>query len=170
MELNVAANTKKLSFSLAVAIGLLYAPAIAQAGGPIALSDGQLDHLTAGSALVSSTADAQATGLKAYANTLSNSALGSNASVENGFGSQGGNTSGVAVAWGLNPLGNSNGNGMTANGAPAPPPTSSTDVTNSGAAQGNFTLTIAGGGTSSALGQTIQVGFRSVYGVFVPGL
>jgi hypothetical protein len=155
--------------ALAAASLVALAPG-AYAGGAVALTDGQLDHVSAGSAIVSSSADAAATGLKAYANTLSNSALGTNKSVEDGFGSEGGVSSGVAVAWGLNPLGNSNGNGLTTNGTPAPPPTSNTAVTTGGVAQGNFTLTISGAMTSSALGQTIQVGTTSVYGVFVPGL
>ena len=157
----MVANRKMAFFSLFAASALLHAPNIAQAGGAIALSDGQLERVTAGSAIVFSTADAAATGLKAYGNTLSSSIVGSNASVEDGFGSESGNTSGVAVAWGLNPLGDRAG---------APPPSSSTDVTTGGAAQGNFTMNISAGGTSSALGQTIQVGIRSVYGVFVPGL
>jgi hypothetical protein len=162
MERNVLVNTKTLTFFASALVGtLLYTSVAAHAGGPIPLTDGQLDRLTAGSAIVFSNVDAQAIGLKAYSSTLSNSILGTNPSVENGFGSEGGTTSGVAVAWGLNPLGNSAG---------APPPASSTNVTTGGGAQGNFTLMIAGGGTSSALGQTIQVGVMSVYGVFVPGL
>jgi len=162
MEWNVVGNTCTLGFSLIAVAALLCLSTNAQAGGPIALTDGQLDNLRAGSAIVFSTADSQATGLKAFGNTSSSSAIGSNPSVENGFGSEGGNTSGVAVAWGLNPFGNS---------SPGAQPTSSTtDVQTGGAAQGNFTMNIATGGTSSALGQTIQVGIRTVYGVFVPGL
>jgi hypothetical protein len=154
-------STKTLTFLWLAAGVLLCTSALAYAGGPIALQDSQLERITAGSALVSSSADAQATGLKAFSSTLSGSILGTNQGVENGFGSEGGVTSGAAVAWGLNPLGNSTG---------AAPPTSSTNVTTAGVAQGNFTLTIGGGGTSSALGQTIQVGTMSVFGVFVPGL
>jgi hypothetical protein len=157
----VARRTLLSSLVLTAAGALLWASADALAGGKVALSDAQLDHVTSGSALVFSSADAAATGLSPMANTLSSSILGTNQGVEDGFGSVGGVASGVAVAWGLNPLGNQNG---------AAPPTSSTNVTTGGVAQGNFTLTISGGGTSSALGQTIQVGTTSVYGVFVPGL
>lgn len=159
-----------LTITLAAVSAFLFQPSNASAGGAVALSDRQLDYLSAGSAIVFSNADAAATGLKAYANTLSNSALGTNKSVEDGFGSEGGVSTGTAVAWGLNPLGNSNGNGLTTSGTPAPPPTSNTAVTTGGIAQGNFTQTISGAMTSSALGQTIQVGTTSVYGVFVPGL
>ncbi|MGC2201351.1 MAG: hypothetical protein WA633_14565 [Stellaceae bacterium] len=165
----MSGNTKTLRFFLTAAGALLCSSAIAQAGSAVALSEGQLDHITAGSAIVASTADAQATGLKTYATTLSSSILGTNQSVENGFGSEGGNTSGVAVAWGLNPFGNKGGNGLTVTGDPAPAPSSSTNVTTGGAAQGNYTQTISGGTTNTALGQTIQIGFTSVYGVFVPG-
>jgi hypothetical protein len=130
----------------------------------VPLTDGQLDLVSAGSALVTSSADAQATGLNVTATTTSGSILGTNQGVEPGFGSVGGLASGTAVAWGLNPLGNSNG------APPPPPPTSSTNVTTAGVAQGNFTLTIGGNATSSALGLTIQVGTTSVYGAAIPGL
>lgn len=143
---------------LAISIAPL---ANARAAGPVPLTDGELDHVSAGSALVTSSVDAQATGLNVMATTVSNSILGTNQGVEPGFGSVGGIASGSAVAWGLNPLGNSNG---------LPPPTSSTNVTTAGVAQGNFNVTIGGNATSSALGQTIQVGTTSVYGVFIPGL
>ncbi|HJU19090.1 MAG TPA: hypothetical protein VJ770_21755 [Stellaceae bacterium] len=152
---------KAFSPTLAAAGALLWASAGAYAGAPVALTDHQLDHVTAGSAIVFSNADAQATGLNVSATTLSNSILGTNQGVENGFGSEGGVGSSVAVAWGLNPLGNSGG---------APPPSSSTSATSGGAAQGNFTLSIGGSGTSSALGQTIQISTTAVYGAFVPGL
>jgi len=157
----VTRATRTLSLTLTAAGALWWASAGAYAGGKVALTDGQLDRVTSGSAIVFSSVDAQATGLAASASTLSSSILGTNQGVEEGFGSVGGETSGTAVAWGLNPLGNGNG---------APTPTSSTNVTTGGAAQGNFTLTIGGSGMSSALGQTIQVGTTSVYGVFVPGL
>jgi hypothetical protein len=157
----VAKAAKMLTVALAGAGVWIGVAAGADAGSPVPLTDHQLDHVTAGSAIVTSSADAAATGLNVMASTLANSILGTNQGVEDGFGSEGGVGSSVAVAWGLNPLGNSNG---------APPATSSTNATSGGAAQGNYTLTIGGGATSSALGQTIQVSTTSVYGVFVPGL
>ena len=44
------------------------------------------------------------------------------------------------------------------------------DVSTGGVAQGNFPLTLSGGGKVSAGNMTIQAGFTSVYGVFIPGL
>jgi hypothetical protein len=160
MERNVAASTKTLIFFSAAAGVLLCMSTIADAGGPVSLTDSQLEHVTAGSAIVFSTADAQATGLKTSATTLSNSILGTNPSVEDGFGSEGGVSSGVAVASGLNPFGNKSG---------APAPTMSTNVTTGGTAQGNFTQGFSVGTTNTGLGQTIQIGFTSVYGAFIPG-
>ncbi|MGA8548798.1 MAG: hypothetical protein WB678_01045 [Stellaceae bacterium] len=152
-------KARTLSLTLAAVGTLICASATADAGGAVALTDGQLDHVTAGSAIVSSSAIAQATGLITIATTGSNSALGSNASVEDGFGSEGGVTVGTAVAYGTN------------SGAPGDPPaSSSTDVSTGGVAQGNFTLTLSGGGKVSAGNMTIQAGFTSVYGVFIPGL
>jgi len=150
----MAAYRKTLTLSLVAAGATLCGLASANAGKAVALSDGQLDNVTAGSAIVFSNAGAQATGLITMAGTASNSALGSNASVEDGFGSEGGVTVGSAVAYG------SNGGGAT----------SSTNVATGGAAQGNFVLNISGGGKVTAGPLTIQAGFTSVYGVFVPGL
>lgn len=161
MRTKIKTLTKTLVGAGALLVISIAPSANARAAGPVPLTDGELDHVSAGSALVTSSADAQATGLNVMASTTSNSILGTNQGVEPGFGSVGGVASGTAVAWGLNPLGNSNG---------APPPTSSTNVTTTGVAQGNFTLTIGGNATSSALGQTIQVGTTSVYGVLIPGL
>src|SRR5487761_1863213 len=85
-EPNMGGKVRTSSLTLAAAGVLLCASSTAHAGGAVALTDGQLDHVTAGSAIVSSSAIAQATGLITIATTGSNSALGSNASVENGFG------------------------------------------------------------------------------------
>jgi hypothetical protein len=155
----VTALTKTLTFSLAVLGGLLCVSAIANAGGPVALSDGQLDRVTSGGALVFSTADAQATGLIVQASSGANSAFGSNTGVQDGFGSESGVASGTAVSLGSN--GQAKG---------SPPATSSTAVTTGGAPEGNFTMMFTANRTSSALGLTIQGGFTFVYGVFVPGL
>ena len=155
----MAGKKRTLSLTLAAAGMLLCASASARARGPVALTDGQLDHVTSGSAIVLSTAAAQATGLITIATTGSNSALGSNASVEDGFGSEGGVTVGTAVAFGTN-------SGRMGD----PPVSSSTNVTTGGSAQGNFVLIMSGGGTVTTGNVTIQAGFTSVYGVFVPGL
>jgi hypothetical protein len=151
--------TKTLTLSQTVAAALLCASTIASAGGPVVLGDGQLDRVTAGGALVFSTADAQATGLITQASAGANSAFGSNTGVQDGFGSEAGVTSGTAVSLGSN--------GAAKGG---PPATSSTSVTTGGVPEGNYTMTISANKTSSALGLTIQGGFTFVYGVFVPGL
>lgn len=163
-------KTKMFSMTAPAAGALLCLAGSAFAGGAVPLTDHQLDQVSAGAFIVDSTADALATGLKAYSNTSTNSIVGSSTSPVNGSGSEQGETSGVAVAWGLNPLGNSNGNGMTPNGTPAPPPTSMTSVTTGGTTEGNYSMVIGGAGTSSALGQTIQVGTLSVYNAVIPGL
>jgi hypothetical protein len=124
------------------------------------LSDRQLDGVTSGGIFVFSSADADA--LAAYrtmAMAAANTIAGTNAGVQEGFSSEGGLATGHAVGFGLN------GADPT-----APPATSNTTVTTGGVASGNYQLTISGGGTTSALGLTIQVGMTSVYGVWVPGL
>lgn len=127
--------------------------------GAIRLSDQELDGVTAGGTFVFSTADAQAlAAYRAFGQAASNTITGTNEGVQPGFQSEGGLASGVAVSFGIN------------GSRQAPPPTSSTSVTTGGVANGNFRLTIAGGGTSSALGLTIQTGVTSVYGVWVPGM
>jgi len=152
------ADTKKLIFPLAAGT-LLCVSGLANAGGPVALTDGQLDRATAGGALVFSTADAQATGLILQASSGANSAFGSNAGVQDGFGSEAGVASGTAVSLGSN--------GQAKSG---PPATSSTAVTTGGVPEGNYTMTFTANRTSSALGLTVQGGFTFVYGVFIPGL
>ena len=153
------AITKGLTFSFAAVSAVLCVSPIANAGGPISLSEKQLDRVTASGALVFSTADAQATGLITQASAGANSVFGSNAGVQDGFGSEAGLSSGTAVSLGSN--GQAKG---------APPATSNTSVTTGGVPEGNFTMTFTANKTSSALGLTIQGGFTFVYGVFIPGL
>jgi hypothetical protein len=155
----MSADTAKLWRLSAVAGALLLATATANAGALKQLTDGQLDTITAGGALVFSAADAQAAGLITMASSGANSVFGSNQGVEDGFGSESGIASGTAVSLGTN---------GTATGAP--PATSSTNVTTGGVPEGNFTIVISVNRTSSALGLTIQGGVTAVYGVFVPGL
>jgi hypothetical protein len=151
--------TRALTFPLVAVSALLCTAGTVNAGGPVALGDGQLDRVTAGGALVFSTVDAQATGLITQASAGANSAFGSNSGVQDGFGSEAGVASGTAVSLGSN--------GQAKGG---PPATSSTAVTTGGVPEGNFTMTITANRTSSALGLTIQGGFTFVYGVFIPGL
>jgi hypothetical protein len=155
----LSTSIAKLWRASATAVALLFATATAHAGAPKLLTDGQLDGVTAGGALVFSTADAQAAGLITMASTGANSVIGSNPGVELGFGSESGIASGTAVS-------------LASNGAAkgAPPATSGTNVTTGGAPEGNLTMVISANRTSSALGLTIQGGFTFVYGVFIPGL
>jgi hypothetical protein len=153
-------NIKTRNLVLTAAGVLLCTWSIARADGPSRLSDLQLDGVTAGGIFVFSSSDADA--LAAYrtiAMAAANTIAGTNVGVQEGFQSEGGLATGHAVSFGTN--GADQG---------AAPPTSSTNVTTGGVASGNYTLTISGGGTTSALGLTIQVGMTSVYGVWVPGL
>lgn len=153
-------NTKRLIFSLSLATStmLLSISPIANAGGPIALSDGQLDRLTAGAAVVFANSGGLATGLITGATSAANTIYGSTQGVEDGFGSEGGLAVGTAVTF---TAGQAQG---------APPSTSSTNVSTGGAAEGNFTMSFSGGGKVTAAGLTIQSGFTAVYGAFIPGL
>ena len=126
----------------------------------IQLRDNQMDSVTAGGISVISSADAGAlASYRTMASAAVNTIVGTNPGVAPGFQSEGGLASGVAVGFGTN-----GGN----NGAPAPVLT--TNVVTGGTADGNYKVTIMGGGTVSALGMTIQIGFTSVYGVWIPGL
>jgi hypothetical protein len=150
----VSGITKTLTFAALLTSAALGVSPMVYAGGPAALSDSELDRVTAGDVNVFGNATSQATGTFVIANSGSNSIVGSTNGVEDGFGSSGGIGTGTAVA-------HTNG----ANGG-----TSNTTVNTGGNAAGNFTLSIAGGGTATAAGTTIQSGFTASYGVFIPGL
>ena len=153
----MTAKTKRLILPLTAASALVCVSLAANAGGPVALTDGQLDRVTSGGSLVFSTADAAALGTITQASTNAGSAFGSNNGVQDGFGSEAGLATGEAVSLGTAPRGGT-------------PTSSNTAVTTGGAPEGNYTMTITANKTSSALGLTIQGGFTFVYGVFVPGL
>jgi len=137
----------------------VFGTATAQAGDLQPLSDRQMDRVSAGGALVFSTADALAVGLITQASAGANSAFGSNTGVQDGFGSEAGLATGEAVSFASN--------GARKGG---PPPSGGTSVMTGGVPEGNYTMAISANRTSSALGLTIQGGFTFVYGVFVPGL
>ena len=135
-------------------------PVISATAHGLALTDEQLDKVTAGGVFVASDVNAQA--IAAYRSSavgLSNTITGGSAGVEQGFQSEGGLASGTAVTFGFNGANTS-----------APAPSTSSSVATGGVADGNFNVNITGGGSVSALGLTIQGAFTSVYGVFVPGL
>lgn len=135
----LSTSIAKLWRASATALARVFATATAHAGAVKLLTDGQLDGVTAGGALVFSTADAQAAGLITMASTGANSVIGSNPGVEFGFGSESGIASGTAVS-------------LASNGAAkgAPPATSGTNVTTGGAPEGNSTMVISANSTSSA--------------------
>jgi len=162
----VAESTKRLPAILAAAIAVLSISGVANAGGPVALTDGQLDRVTAGDTSVFANAGSLATGLIVQGTTGTSTVVGSNQGVEDGFGSSGGVALGTAVAF-------TAGQATPAGCAAVPstcPSSSSTNVTTGGTTAGNFTQSFTGGGTATAGGLTIQVGYTAVYGVFVPGL
>jgi hypothetical protein len=132
----------------------------ALADGPMVLTNGQLDRITAGAATVVSSTDAQAAGVLALVNTTSNSVVAGGTSPfkgQPGLTNTAGATDGTAVAAGTN---------LGLQGEP--PPSSSTSVTTAGAADGNlvimstFNHTVQGAG-----GVTAQVGWTFVSGSWV---
>jgi hypothetical protein len=152
-----------LNVGLATASALLCLSTIARADGPLTLTDRQLDRVTAGGAIVFGTADAGASGIMPpLAQTNVTTIVGSSPGPVTPETAYAGLASGTAVSFGSN--------GLPSTPAPYGPATSNTSVGTAGGADGNYTLTISGAGTSSALGLTIQVGTTYVYGAFVPGL
>jgi hypothetical protein len=132
----------------------------ALAGGPVVLTNGQLDRVTAGAAAVASSTDAQAAGVFTLVNTTSNSVVGGGTSPfkgQPGVTDTAGFTVGTAVAVGTN---------LGLQGEP--PPSSATNVTTAGVADGNlvinanFNYTVHGAG-----GVTAQVGYTFVAGAWV---
>jgi hypothetical protein len=162
----VAERTKRLPAVFAAASAMVFVSGLANAGGPIVLTDSQLDRVAAGDTSVFANANSLATGLIVAATTGTNTGVGSNQGVEEGFGSSGGVALGTAVAF-------TAGQATPAGCAALPstcPSGSSTSANTGGSTAGNFTQTYTGGGTATAAGLTIQVSFTGVYGVFVPGL
>ena len=143
----------KASTRSVVAIGALLCLAnIADAGGPVALTDVQLDRVTGGGVTVAS--GSAATSQALWTSTQTNTST----IVAGVPGAQGGLASGTAVSYGTN-FANTN----------APPPSQSTNVSTEGTAGGNLVVTMGNNATLSALGLTIQTGFTSVYGAVVLG-
>ena len=147
------------ALALALAAGALAAgTTAAQAGGAIALTDGQLDHVTAGEATVSSSVDAQAIGALTLTGTSSTSIVAGGAPYpgQPGLTDTAGAADGTAVALGTN------------RGRSGPPTASSPAVTTGGSAAGNqvttsnFNYSVQGAG-----GVTFQTGWTFVAGSWV---
>jgi len=145
---------------LATAGTLLCSAGIAIAGGPVVLTDRQLDNVTAGVAVVASSTYAQAAGVLSLLSTTSNSVVAGGLAPYKGqpnLTNDAGAADGVAVALGTN-LGQQG----------QPPPSSGTAVTTAGAASGNLVFTATVNHTfQGAGGVTAQVGWTFVSGSWV---
>jgi hypothetical protein len=145
---------KVLPFAAAIA---LMSAAGVQAGGAVALTDAQLDSVSAGDAFTTGTANGQATGLYTigFSGTTADT-TGSNSP----WGGSGGSSSGVAVAVGSN---------FTS------PGTASTSVTTGGTASGNFVVTevvtdkTLSGGPIGGNGVSFSAGYTYTFGALIPG-
>jgi hypothetical protein len=153
-------TVRKSALGVAAASTLLCSAVSARADGPMILTGGQLDRVTAGAATVTSSTDAQAVGALSLAATTSNSVVNPGTSQftgQPGFASSIGAADGTALAVGTN---------VTVPGAP--PPSSSTSVTTAGTAAGNVVIisttnhTVQGAG-----GVTFQAGWTVAFGAFV---
>jgi hypothetical protein len=152
----VPANTRLVLVSLfASAVGI---SSMAWGGSPVELTNAQLDHITAGSATVAGSVNAQATGLLALTTTSTNSYAVGGASPypgQPGFTTSAGLVDGTAVAVGTN---------LGQGGAPA---SSTTSVNTAGAATGNQVLTSTVNVTVHGVGGvTAQGGWTFVYGAW----
>jgi len=137
------------------ATGALCASTVVNAGGPAALTDSQLDGVTAGQGgpFAEVTAGATASGLTTLGSTGTVAVTGVADSPFNGSNAY---ASGVAVGMGSN--------GLT-------PGTSSTNVTTFSEAPGNFVVNLSYNTTVYGVGgMTVQVGVSSSVGDLVPGL
>lgn len=151
---------RRSALGVATACTVLCSAIFALADGPVLLTNGQLDRITAGAAVVTSSTNAQATGDFALVNTTSNSLVTGGVSPfkgQPGLTDTTGAADGTAVAVGTN-LGLKGG----------VPPSSSASVTTAGGAQGNlviqstFNRTIQGAG-----GVTLQIGWTFVSGSWI---
>ena len=143
--------------SFAAANMLVFAAGLAQAGGPMALTDSQLDGVTAGSAFVAATATGQSTGLYTQGGTQTFAAVtGSN----NPFGGEAGLASGSAFTSGSNLIS---------------PGTATTSVVTNGGASGNLVYVVTvndqtlEGGPVQGSGWSFSSGYTYVVGGLVPG-
>lgn len=148
---------RKSAFALAAAGPLAFGAVSALAGGPVVLTNSQLESITAGAANVASSTDAQAAGVLALVNTTTNSTVSGGTAPfagQPGLTDTVGATVGTALAVGTN-LGQSG----------EPPPSSGTAVTTGGSADGNLVInstynhTVHGAG-----GVTFQLGYTFVSG------
>ena len=140
---------------------LLSGTAGALAHSPIALTDRQLDRVSAGAvSIVGSTSDAASTGVLGITQTSGNSLIVGEPSIykdQPGLAAGAGLAEGVAVALGTN---------LGVKGAP--PPSAATSVQTGGAATGNLVInTGINYSVQGAGGVQFQAGWTFVYGAWV---
>jgi hypothetical protein len=155
-----SSSTKKLAVLATVAIAAMFASPGARAGGPIALTEGQLDHVTAGAVVVAGTALSTATGFQTFTQTNTGAGVAyspNTSNTGNDFGSYGGLVVSAATAESTN--------GAAAGAAPA---TQSATAQTAGGADGNFTRIISGSGTVTTPWSTTTVSMTYAYGALVP--
>lgn len=146
----------------AVAAGtvVLCSAVAALAGGPVVLTNGELDRITAGAAVVAASTDAQAAGVLALVSTTSNTVVAGGVSPfkgQPGLTNTAGIADGTAVAVGTN---------LGVQGEP--PPSSATSVKTAGVAEGNLVINSSFNHTFyGAGGVTAQVGWTYVSGSWV---
>ena len=151
----------RVSILSVVAAGLtVCGPVSAFAAGPTALTDRELDGVTAGAATVVGSSDAAALGALSITATTGNSVVVPQASPypnNPGLGATGGLTDATALAVGTN---------VTAVGDP--PPATSTSVTTGGVATGNQVFTTTINRTVTGVGGVqFQAGWTFVYGAWI---
>jgi hypothetical protein len=155
--MKILQTTRNSVLGVAAASTVLCAAITVLADGPMVLTNGQLDRITAGAASVTGSSDAQAAGVFALVNTTNNSTVtGGTAPFKGqpGLTNTGGATVGTALAVGTN-LGLQN----------EPPPGSNTSVTTGGTADGNLVITSTQNHTVQGVGGvTFQAGYTFVYG------
>ena len=147
-------SIKRITVSLAATSVLLCAAMVADAGGVVALTDRQLDNVTAAQGGPSATAAAgvAASGLTTLGNTDTVAVTGVG---DSPFG--GSNAAAVGVAFSVGRNG-------------AIPAGSSTAVTTVTEAPGNFVVNIGWNQTIYGPGITFQAGASSSVGLLVPGM
>jgi hypothetical protein len=153
-------SSEKLTVLTTVAIVVLAVSPVARAGGPVALSDGQLDRVTAGEAIVVSSVNGAATGVLALTQTTSNSMVAGGLAPfkgQPGLTDDAGAADGAVTAVGTN---------LALQGEP--PTSSSTSVTTGGSAVGNLVVNSTYNQTlHGAGGVTFQAGWTFVSGSWV---
>jgi len=154
----MATVAKSMALSLLVSSALVCASTVVHAGGPIALTDGQLDGVVAaqGGPFAGSAAAATGLGLTTFGGTQTVAVTGIGSPGNDGpFGGSNAQASAYAYGGGLN--GVSPGSG-TANAAA---------VTQ---APGNLVVNIGWNYTVYGIGTTVQGSISSSTGLFVPGM